>query len=214
MKTLLLIIGLSISGLYIQAQTKGMNTIGLGFNSQKTEQNTYNQGTVFTMKYTSSIINLGYGHFIKENNRIGVDLLYGKDNTSGTASNEFNSNVYGGNLNYQQYFPLIKKFYAFGGLRAGYSFTKGTLRYPGVFDEQVSRSNSYLIGGAGGVTWFLFKRIAFEAQLLSADLVYTKTRILAESSQSEDAAETTSTNLNLSTSGTINGLGFKIYFLF
>ncbi|HYK77166.1 MAG TPA: hypothetical protein VEV16_09320, partial [Daejeonella sp.] len=74
-------------------------------------------------------------------------------------------------------------------------------------------TNNYSVGAFGGLSFFISKRFAFEADLLSANVGYSKsTNKQSDPLQGKFKTETTS--FNLSTSGSINNLGFKIYFLF
>ncbi|HYK77972.1 MAG TPA: hypothetical protein VEV16_13430, partial [Daejeonella sp.] len=118
MKKSLLIAFMAIISVCAQAQTKGTNTIGFGFShanySQKYEENSYGN------QHQVSTLNFGYGRFINENEKAGFTFLYGK-NKYGINPNETTSNQYGGDLSYQKYYPLFKKFYAYAGGRLGYS---------------------------------------------------------------------------------------------
>src|SRR5687768_8165281 len=101
MKRMLLIAFLATGSLFIQAQTKGTNTLGLGLNfqTQKTEQNS--QGNQFNSEQQTKGMSLGYGHFVNDNTKIGIDFFYGENDNS-FGSTQFNAKTYGGNLNYQK----------------------------------------------------------------------------------------------------------------
>ena len=118
---ILLLAGFSIAS----AQTKGTNTLGLGVNIQTQKGSVNSSSGDQGNEQTNRFFNLGYGHFVKDNVRLGIDLSYGKADY--TFSNTQNSaqNFYGGRISYQKYYPLLKKFYAFGGGRAGYEYSKG-----------------------------------------------------------------------------------------
>lgn len=209
MKKILLLAFLATGSFAARTQTKGTNTIGLGINlqSQKTEQNS--QGNQFKSEQKSSSFSLGYGHFIKDNERLGIDFLYSEDNSESTS--DYNSKTYGGNLNYQKYFPLFKKFFAFGGGRGGYSYTKSTSKgFTPPADINESSGNSYSLGGYGGASWFLSKRLAFEAQLLSVEIVYSKTKHESSSSVLDNSSETTSTSSNFQISEFSNQLNVTL----
>jgi hypothetical protein len=212
MKKLLMAVIMMASISIAQAQTKGTNTIGLGvgFQSQKTEVN--GQGITQTNEQKNQFFSLGYGSFVKDNERIGIDFSYGKSDYSADQSGRISTQKnYGGNISYQKYIPLLKKFYAFGGGRGGYQYSKS------VFDNtpnQVVSSNSYSVGGYGGLTWFLSKRFAFETDLLSANITYSKTENQNTDFGNNYNYKSTGTNFNVSTAGAINNLGFKIYLLF
>jgi hypothetical protein len=123
--------------------------------------------------------------------------------------------TYGGSLNYQQYFPIIKKLFAFAGGKAGYAHTKyeqSSVNNIGGSNVSTGNSNQYSVGAYGGVTWFINKRFALETSLLSADIVYGQSK--QSESQFNTSSEQKVTSFNLNTSGLINNLGFKIYILF
>ncbi|MDB5013849.1 MAG: hypothetical protein JWQ25_2051 [Daejeonella sp.] len=208
MKKLLLIALMAMGTFFVQAQTKGTNTLGLGVNVNTTKSEATGQ---VDNEQKNSFYNLGYGHFIKDNERIGINFTYGKAKNSGS---EFYSNTaksYGGNVTYQKYYSLIKKFYAFGGGRAGYSINNSDADNSN--SGQSFKDNQYSIGAYGGVTWFVSKRFALEADLLSADVSYSKLKYNS-AQQNGSASSRTTTNFNLTTAGAINNLGFKIYLLF
>lgn len=215
-KNLLLAAAAVMLSLCGYAQTKGTNTFGLGITSYVANLTSEGSGYQNTSKNTSRVFSLGYGHFIKENVRLGLDLSYARNtsdyNYSGNqpGNQESGSKTYGGSLNYQQYYPLIKTLYAYAGGKAGYMSTKVDNDNSNVVHH---RSNDYSVGAYGGISWFPFKRFAFETSLLSADVRYTK--IETESAYNNFNSEMRKeTMFNLSSSGLINGLGFKIYLLF
>jgi len=205
---MLLIALLAMGALFAQAQTKGTNTLGLGVSVSTSKMDGAGQTSD---EQKNRVLSLGYGHFIKDNERIGINLSYGKfDNTlSGNYRNTVKS--YGGTLTYQKYYPLFKKLYAFGGGRGGYNNSSDN--YNNSTSGQGYKENLYNLGAYGGVTWFVSKRFAFEADLLSADIFYRKTKYNSSEANGTSNSRTT-TNFNLSTTGAINNLGFKIYFLF
>lgn len=192
------------------AQTKGTSTLGFGVNV-----------TTFKSEYSSlpenktenklRFYSLGYGLFIEDNTRIGLDLNYGSSKyDTGLNLHQENKN-YGGNFTYQRYYPLIKTLYAYAGGLAGYSYYK---QENNDINQPVASlsSNRYALGAYGGLTWFVSKRFAFETNLLSANISY--------SSEKQDNPTFTSgfkskqTSFNMTTQGFIDDLGFKIYLLF
>ena len=211
MKKALLIAFLATSSFSVNAQTKGTNTIGLGLNFQthKAEQNS--SGVQFVNEYQSKAMSVGYGHFINDNVKVGVDFFYGTYDQNTTGGVQFNSKTYGGNVNYQKYYPLLKKFYAFGGGRVAYSYSSGTNVSANVVSDVTT--NTYAVGVNGGLTWFFSKRLALEADLLSANIGYSKSED-ASTNPGDGTFKNTSTNFSLNTAGAVSGLGFKIYFLF
>jgi hypothetical protein len=196
-----------ISITHATAQTKGTNTLGLGV-SVFTQNNEADNQNYVTSK--NSNFSIGYGTFFRDNQRLGIDLSLTDnkyENTSGTTY-KYTEKGYGGSVNYQRYFPLIKKLYAFGGGFGGLSFSdrdqeSSTIAY---------KSHSYFVGANGGISYFLSRRFALESSLLSASVNYA---VQKESNNSgNNSYKNTFTSFNLSSSGTFNNLGFKIYFLF
>ncbi|ETZ21489.1 outer membrane beta-barrel protein [Pedobacter sp. V48] len=186
------------------AQTKGTSTLGLGVNvsTNKTE---FNDQSSSDSKTKQSSFSLGYGLFIKDNTRIGIELQYGKG-----SGNSTDTKSYGGNVTYQQYYPLIGKLYAYAGGKAGYGYAtqkfENTESYSGS-----NKTNQYSLGAYGGLTWFVSKRFAFETTLLSANANYLNYN---QKVNGATVTENKQTNFNLTTQGFIDDLGFKIYLLF
>jgi len=202
-----LAVSLSLCG---YAQTKGLNTLGLGIGTYKQKTSTdvigkgnTNQGSQFS---------LGYGMFISDNNKIGIDLGYARTKAerldNGGSSNE--SKTFGIGLNYQHYYPLINKLYAFAGAEGAYSTTKDT----NSMSPDETKSNYYTIGGYGGITWFVSKRFAFETRLVTASAGFTKSKVIREGNLANVPEKSTTSTFNLNTGGLIDDLGFKIYLLF
>ena len=212
MKKLLLIAVLATVSYFVQAQTKGTNAVGLGlsFQTQKTEQNS--QGNQYINEQQGKGMSLGYGHFVNENVKVGIDFFYGTNGYNSTGGNEFDSKNYGGNLNYQKYYPLLKKFYAFGGGRIAYNHSNGANTSNSQNNDTGVTSNAYSVGVNGGLSWFFAKRLALEADLLSANIGYNRSR--QTGTNVNGTYKDTSTGFNLSTTGAVSGLGFKIFFLF
>ena len=179
---------------YAQAQTRGTSAIGLGINISTLKSEVEIDGTPSKSETDDVKLSLGYGYFLKDNSKLGFDLSYGKREGGGTT------NSYGGLIYYQQYYRLIKTLYAFGGGRVGYDYSETKI------PPASPHSNAYALGAYGGISWFLAKRIALEAELLSADIRYSETK--------SEFLKTTTTNFNLNTTGVISGLDFKIFFLF
>lgn len=189
------------------AQTKGTNALGFGITSitDKSSGNGNNN------KVTTNSFTLGYGHFIKDNTKIGVELNYGMSEQDYGGYNGQESKVYGGSLNYQKYFPIVKTLYAYAGGKAAYTYTESKYKNLNV-ENQGNETNQYAIGAYGGVTWFVSKRFAFETSLLSANVSYSKREELNNSPG--NSYKNTRTSFDMSTQGFINNLGFKIYLLF
>jgi hypothetical protein len=210
MKKFLLIALLAIGSLSVHAQTKGTNTFGLGLNFSKQKYEQTSQGVNYVNEQQTKGISLGYGHFIDDNVKLGTEFFYGTNESSSFGGSEYNTKTYGGNLNYQRYLSIFKKFYAFGGGRVAYNYSKGV----NVSNNEDSghSTNVYSVGVHGGLSWFFAKRLALEADLLTANIAYDRTRQTGATVNS--TYKNSSTGFNLSTSGSVNGLGFKIYFLF
>lgn len=190
----------------VQAQIKGTNAIGLGLTFQTSETQSLN----WKGESKNAGMSIGYGYFFKENEKIGVNVFYGLNKSTeafGDATlnpSSWRLNSYGGSFAYQKYFALVKKLYAFAGPRIGYNYAQNNNQLDG------QKINTYSVGANGGVSWFFSKRFALEADLLAADISYTK----SEQNSPTTAFKHTSTSFNLSSSGAFNGLGFKIYYIF
>lgn len=194
------------------AQTKGTNALSLGVSAytSKTEQNI--QSGSATQKQKQNSFSLGYGHFISDNTKLGVNLIYGRGtSTSTSASQDNTTNIYGGSLSYQKYYPLIGKFYAYAGGVASYSNSK--IDYDDPQNLNSLKTNSYGIGAYGGITWFINKRWAFETNLLSATASYDTTD-QTDGTSALSVYKKRDTSFSLNTQGVINDLGFKVYLLF
>lgn len=199
-----LAVGMSLCG---YSQTKGTNALGFGVSSGS--QKSSNAGEVQSESKTNGFA-ISYGHFIKDNTKIGLELSYSKITTTNAAFIEQNSKGYGGNLNYQQYFQIFKTLYAFAGGSGGYFTSKQS--YAPVTDYSEVSYKNYNLRAYGGIAWFFSKRFALETSLLSANIDYSKAKQTNSSNGMNYSSK--STSFNLSTSGVINDLGFKIYLLF
>ncbi|GGI24679.1 hypothetical protein [Pedobacter mendelii] len=197
------------------AQTKGTNALSFGINAT-TNKNSYknlNQTEQIT-EQKSNLFSLGYGYFIKDNSKIGIEATYSQNTINSTGVTEQTFKSYGGNVSYQKYFPIVKTLFAYAGGKAGYAHGTQNQSQP-LNSNNISQdytSNSYTLGAYGGVTWFLGKRFALETSLLSADIAYNST----EQTQGTNLTAYTSknTSFNFNSQGFINNLGFKIYILF
>lgn len=191
----------------VQSQTKGTNSIGFGVSSSTSKYEVDPANAIYNEQKGTNY-SLTFGHFVKDNARIGLTATYFEGSSTSTSGGVNSDNKgYGGILHYQKYYPLLKRFYAYAGGRGRYLYSKDRQYY------QSSGSNSYKgstygIGAYGGAAYFLSKRFAFEAQLLTADFTYYK------QTNTLNSAKSTQTNLNISSSGVINDLGFSIYLLF
>lgn len=192
------------------AQTKGTNTLGFGvnFNSNKSTSSQTES------EQKSSGYSLGYGHFVKDNTKITVELSYGENKYSYSNGNTVqNLKNYGGSIGYQKYFPLVKTFYVFAGARTGYTYGSGESKTVNSSSLSTNKANSYNLSAAGGLAWFVSKNFALETDLLSAGATYMK-NTQKESTQNANNYANTSTSFNLSNGGLFNNLGFKVYLLF
>jgi len=194
------------------AQTKGTNALSLGVSAyaSKTEQNIPSGSA--SQKQKQNTFSLGYGHFISDHTKLGIDLTYGHGTSTSTSTSQDNAtDIFGGALSYQEYYPLIGKFYAYAGGAASYSFSK--LDYDDPQNLNSYKSNSYGLGAYGGITWFISKRWALETNLLSATASYT-TADQTDGTGGSPVYTKKDTSFSLNTEGVINDLGFKIYLLF
>ena len=133
-------------------------------------------------------------------------MLRGEYSASGFTPSTSVTKGYAADVNYQHYFPLIKKLYAYAGGKGLYSNNENQ-------ESPTSKTETNVYGASayGGISWFAFKHFAFETSLLSADFGYSKAR------QEQTSGTPTSSvyrSFTLSSQGAINNLGFKIYFLF
>lgn len=203
--------GLSLSAF---SQTKGTNALSFGVNTYTNKgRDNSSQGNNYENKTQNNFFTLGYGYFFKDNSKFELDLSYGLDKYSNNYSGQ-QQKSYGGNLNYQHYFPIVKTLFAYAGGRAGYTYSKIKNSNIEPYYPQASTdiNNQYSIGAYGGITWFTSQRFALETSLLSADFRYSKLKQTESTNQNYHSNETT--NFNLNTQGFINNLGFKIYILF
>lgn len=195
------------------AQTKGTSalSLGVGVNTSKYDYNNYNNGSggTSTREAKNSTFSLGYGLFIKDNAKLGVDLHYFTSKQQTDAIVDSRLKGYGANVTYQQYYPIVKKLYAYAGGIADYSYSKEKYTSQEVSDRI---ANQYGLGAYGGVTWFFSQRFALETKLLSANFNYNTSE--QKISGATGGYEIESTAFNLSTNGLISNLGFKIYLLF
>ena len=210
MKKYLLLAFLLTAACMLQAQTKGTNTLGLGIGIQnyKFSESFAGTGTVTNQQITG--LSMSYGQFSRQNEKAGIDLFYGSSEFSRNPANTYNTYSYGGKLTYQKYVNLTKSLYAFGGGRGGYNYSEARIQGQGLQSDFSNAVSS--LGAYGGVSWFLSKRFALEADLLSADIAYIKT---TEKSRNENGLNKITTGtFNLSSAGAVSTLGFKIHFLF
>lgn len=205
MRKLLLTCLLSAAFFSVNAQSKGTNAVGIGLHSQTQKNGITAGGNVEIYEQRNSGFNLGYGHFIRDNQKIGFNLNFGKAVTEQAGNTSIHSKQYGGELKYQRYYPVFKKFYAFGSGRAGYNYNDGNYNSA----SQGFKMNSYQLGASGGAAWFLSRRFALESDLLSADIIYSKFE-----DKNNGQFNSSNSSFILNSSGAFNGLGFKIFLLF
>ncbi len=196
----------------VNAQTKGTNTISVGFGSSKSER-TYDNGSgstsESTQKYNS--VTLGYGLFFKDNEKIAVNLSYGSNKQESDPDFEQYMKTYGGSISYQKYYPIVNKLYAYAGGQVGYSFGEQTNSMNNVVSYE---QNDYTVSAIGGISWFASKRFAFETNILSASMGYFSTKHRSQSAPNNVIEEVKSSSFGFNSSGAFNDLGFKIYLLF
>ncbi len=207
MKKFLFAVLLTAATFFAQAQTKGTNAIGLGLNTKSTTDDS--QTT--TKETKDNTYNIGYGYFIRDNVKIGVDVNYETTKNTTLTKNtntlaESNTKSYGGGIYGQKYYGLFKTIYAFGGVKAAYTNSKEET----VNSVETITSNDYSLSAYGGFAWFISKHIALETDLLNVSATYSK----AENTTSANPSTSSSTKFNLSSSGTLTGLGFRVFLLF
>ena len=190
------------------AQTKGTSALGFGVNVT-TSKSGSNGSTAVSQEENTRNFSLGYGFFVKDNAKLGIELNYGNADQNAAGGSQTESKSYGANVTYQQYYPLIKTLYAYAGGKVGYGQTKQES-----FDEVTFnnvKGNQYTAGVYGGITWFVSKRFAFETNLLSANASYST---YEQKMYNAAVYENKQTIFSLRSEGFINNLGFKIYLLF
>lgn len=209
MKTRFLLVAMLVGGaLGAYAQTKGTNSIGLGFGNSK-NKNEYSGGNYSENK--SSNYSLRYAYFIKDNTKLGLSASYNKyENFFGDASKSENKG-YGISLMYQKYFQLHKQLYVFAGGEAGYNRSESIRPdyYAGnyVADAKL-KGNGYSLGAYGGVSYFLGKHLELDVRVLNASVGYAK------ETNKDLNTKNTSNGFSVNTSGSFTNLGFNINFLF
>nr|WP_121272406.1 outer membrane beta-barrel protein [Pedobacter schmidteae] len=193
------------------AQTKGTSALGFGITSQNYKYETTNGSTVTKSENKYNSYSLSYGYFIQDNAKLGIELNYGDRNDDFVANvSGSKTKQYGASVNYQHYYPLIKKLYAYAGGAIGYGYSKSET---GNNNSNDNRTDFYSAGVQGGLTWFVSKRFALETSLLSANATYAKSENTGTMG-GNIGYKNTSSNFNLSSTGAISNLGFKVYILF
>jgi hypothetical protein len=194
------------------SQTKGTSALSLGISSYIHEFKDSNLPSDQINKSTSLGTRLGYGLFVADNSKVGIELIYNqfKQNYNGTMSYN-KTKGYGAAINYQRYFPLVKTFYAFAGGGAQYVRSKSDNKSD-ISSNNFDNTNTYTIDASGGLAWFISKRWALETQLLSTGFYYTENEYGNVSDNRRYS--TKQTNFSLSSDGIFNNLGFKVYLMF
>jgi hypothetical protein len=213
MKKSLLTAAAVLLSIYSYGQTKGTSALSLGFSSTTNQYKNGLLGEDPTYKNKASQLRIGYGLFVSDNNKVGIDLLYNKSTTDYAQSADYRKDTgYGLGLNYQHYFPIVKTFYAFAGASGEYSQTKGNLNVPNS-TKQDTKSYNASLAATGGLTWFISKRWALETNLVSVGAFYSKYED-SQNSNGENYYYSKTQGLSISTSQTFNNLGFKVYLMF
>jgi hypothetical protein len=198
--------------IYSYGQSKGTSTISLGFSSSTNEYKNEFYDTSQASKSKNTQLRIGYGLFVSDNNKLGVDLLYNKANSTYTPGGEVREEKgYGLGINYQHYFPIVKTFYAFAGGSGEYSQTKGNTNSTNYTERDIKNYYASL-AATGGLTWFISKRWALETSLISVGASYSKFEDFQTSNGQSYYNKTKS--FSLSTAQTFNNLGFKVYLMF
>jgi len=198
--------------LYGYGQTQGTSAASLGISSSTQEINYNTSVADQRSKFSYANFRLGYGLFVKDNNKVGLDLIYNRsENDNYSSYDSFENNGYGAAINYQRYFPLLKTFYAFAGASAQYIHSKTETRTQSTVITNGSGEN-YSLTANGGLSWFFTKRWALETSLISTGVLYAKTELDGTDQNQSSSAKNTS--FSLSTDGLFNNLGFKVYFMF
>ncbi len=201
MKKLILVALMAMGTSFVQAQTKGTNTLGFGVNLF-TSKNSSDNETQLDQKSTNESYSLSFGHFLKENQKLSLNLSH--QSQSYNTDNKIKG--YGIGLSYQKYYPIFKSFYAFAGGGGNYMFMKDTRST----SDSKWRSNNYSANAFGGLSWFVSKRIALEVDLLSVGAQFGSSK----STGSNSSSSSKFTAFNFSTAGAAGNYGFRVHILF
>jgi hypothetical protein len=201
-----------LMSVYCHSQTKGTSALSLGISSSTQEYKTGTPDNSSIVKYKGSGLRLGYGLFVTDNNKVGIELLYNKSSNENQLPNQSRKEKgFGVGANFQHYFPIIKTLYAYAGASGQYMRTKGDENERSPFGRN-SDGYTAFVGATGGLSWFISKRWALETNLISAGGSYRKNKLYQTvdnySYMSKDSG------FSLSTDGSINNLGFRVYLMF
>jgi hypothetical protein len=199
-----------LMAIYSYGQAKGTRAINLGVSSTTTDYTNVTINSNQSYENKSASFNLGYGRFVTDNNKVGIELLYSKSKTQYLGFDTFRKDKgLGVGLNFQHYFPLIKTFYAYAGAYGQYMQNDGEETTGGIHRDIDGYRAS--LTAVGGLTWFISKRWALETSLISAGGSYVK---IKESQSGDIEYSTKQSNFSLSSDGLINNLGFRVYLMF
>jgi hypothetical protein len=211
MKKQLLTAAALLMSVYSYSQTKGTSALSLGISSSTSEYKNSTPETSPIFKSKNSGLRLGYGLFVTDNNKVGIELLYDKSTTDYQAGQSRKEKGFGASANFQHYFQVVKTFYAYAGASGKYMQSKGKENDQSPFGRDTENYHASLTA-IGGLTWFISKRWALETNLVSAGAFYGRTKSYQTGDNnfysSKDA------NFNLSTDGLFSNLGFKVYLMF
>ena len=162
----------------------------LGYSSQKTGEEKYNQFNVIPR----------VGYFVSDNVAIGAQLGYGNSKATyytGMEWDERTTNSFSAGAFARYYATPGNTFSFFGQLQANYSTSK--TEYEGGGED---KRNGFDVGVAPGISYFISDHIALETTF--GVLSY------ATSKPDADGAESTNTfNLNLNLSNVVFGIVYK-----
>lgn len=195
---------------YCYSQTKGTSALSLGISSSTNEFNSPEGSS--DVKNKNSYLRLGYGLFVSDNNKVGIDLLYNKSTAKRQSTENQKQEGYGAGANFQHYFPLVKTLYAYAGASGQYMKFKGEQNddVQGAYERNTDGYNASLTA-IGSLTWFISKRWALESNLISAGAYLGRSKYYQNGG---NTYSTKDTNFNLSTDGVFNNLGFRVYLMF
>ena len=200
------------------AQRKGTNAISLGVSIGNGH---FEGAAVNTEELKSKSYSLGFGVFVSDHDKIGMELLHSNSrdefkSPGESGGSEADIDSYGGNLSYQHFYLLSKGLYVYAGVNGGFTHSKYVytrhFELP-IITESVVRKN-YSAGAFGGVTWFVSKIFAFEVNIISLNSNYGTSSKIEKSSTGYVSKTGNSSTFNLTTQGLIDNLGFKIFILF
>jgi hypothetical protein len=198
---------------YSFAQEKGDRYLGLNLGIFKTDSKLNQNQNQNEFQF----IGLTTRNFIKTNRIINLSIGLNRatnesnenNNTSLIKTSE--SKGYNINLGYGMLFPLLKNFYAEATPNLEYWRNK-TENLEQNIRTSVATNNVYSIGARGGLLWIPFKHFGISTSILSFSSGFGNYKV--KDNTGFDNVESTSTSINLSTSGSLLSQTFTVFYKF